>query len=190
MKNENEYQVFEELLRCYRNGDSDAAGEIILKVDPMIKKRCRHYFGFENEDLMQEGRLRCFELIVAYNMDFVDVRFLGYLKQMLSYFFGDLKKRQKNILDNEFLSTYGDAADCELSLIEDERAALTYTAIELEEIMSILDDSERDIIMENIMHGKKLVEVSWEKNLNYEKARIIKRRALEKLKEMLQKDFD
>ncbi len=110
MRNENEYQVFDELWRRYNDGHIDAAGEIILRMEPMIKERCNYYFEIENEELMRDARVRCFELIKRYNPEFIGTGFPRYMNQMLANFFFYFKKRTLNSRNNKALSTYVDAA--------------------------------------------------------------------------------
>jgi len=110
MRNENEYQVFDELWRRYNDGHIDAAGEIILRMEPMIKERCNYYFEIENEELMRDARVRCFELIKRYNPEFIGAGFPRYMNQRLSSFFWYLKKMARDARYNKALSTYVDAA--------------------------------------------------------------------------------
>lgn len=97
MESEKDYEIFEELLKRYNEGDQNAVEEIISSVEPILRKRCRYYFEFENEELIQAGRDRCLVLIDRYDSRFVGVKFLGYLSRMISCFYWELKNSQLKV---------------------------------------------------------------------------------------------
>lgn len=175
------YLIFEELLQRYNEGDHEAAGEIITRIEPMIMKRCKHYFGYVDEDLMQQGRMRCIILIQRYDRNFVGVKFLGYLNRMLSCYFWDLKKL--DLKKERFEQYYGENEQKRLYEIKYDEAG--YDEVELESLISCLNEKERYVVRANILIGKKLIDTAKELGISYEYSKDIKKSALKKLRNVV-----
>lgn len=178
---EPKYLIFNELIEKYRDGEEEALGEIIQRVEPMIAKRCRYYFGYADEDLMQDGRMRCIVLIRKYDSNFVEGRFLGYLNNMLSRYFWDLKKVELKKAKYEYPAA--DEGSRSMNAMPYEEAG--YGEVELLDFIECLREKEKYIVRENILAGKKLTDTARELGISYEYSKDIKKSALAKLRKVV-----
>ncbi len=69
-------------------------GTLIQMLEPLVKNRCRHYFGVCDEDMLQLGNIRLVELIRAFDHTRCDNRFVGYADRMISCYYWNLKNRK------------------------------------------------------------------------------------------------
>lgn len=171
------YKEIDALLARAQAGDSEAMGDLILRLDPLIKKQARHYFGKADEDLLQMGRLRAFELIQAFDPDFTEVRFLGYMSRFLGCYFWDLKKYE---IRRASLSPV-DADDEELArkaIYEDEG----FLEVELEDLLQGLTAQEACVVRLNILMNNSLQEVAEMMDLSRDQVRYLKKKALDRLR--------
>ncbi|MGB5822680.1 MAG: sigma-70 family RNA polymerase sigma factor [Proteocatella sp.] len=176
-----EYLIFNELIAKYQDGEEEALGEIIHRVEPLIAKRCRYYFGYADEDLMQDGRMRCIILIRRYNQNFIGVKFLGYLNRMLSCYFWDLKKAELKKAKYEY--QIADEGSRSMNKMPYEESG--YAEVELLDLIEGLGEKEKYIVKENILSGKKLIDTARELGISYEYSKDIKKSALAKLRKTL-----
>ena len=174
-----DYLCIEDLLRKYRDGDSESLVILLEKLEPLIISKCRHYFGTINEDLFQSGRLCCIESIQKFDLSFENVKFLGYQKIKLDYYFRDLKRSQIKHDSHECLLNSEGNNLIEGSTYEEEG----YSIVELESVLDILGDKERYIVEHNIMQGETLKETSINLGISYDYSKELKKRAIQKLRE-------
>lgn len=175
-----DYLCIEDLLRKYRDGDSESLVILLEKLEPLIISKCRHYFGTINEDLFQSGRLCCIESIQKFDFSFENIKFLGYQKIQLDYYFRDLKRSQIKHDSHEYLlSSEGDGL-IESNIYEEEG----YSIVEIKSALSILADKERYIVEHNIMQGETLKKIATDLGISYDYSKEIKKKALLKLRKL------
>lgn len=178
-----EYLIFNELIAKYQDGEEEALGEIIRRVEPLIAKRCRYYFGYADEDLMQDGRMRCIVLIRRYDRNFIGVKFLGYLNRMLSCYFWDLKKAELKKAKYEYqIADEGSRSMNNMAYEEN-----GYAEVELLDLIEGLGEKEKYVVRENILSGKKLIDTARELGISYEYSKDIKKSALAKLRKTVER---
>ena len=132
------YAVVEMLMAKAKCGDNDAMAELIERMEPLIITCCRRYFGYMDEDLMQMGRMKCIMLIREFDVD-RDIRFLGYMKSMLSYYFWDIKKKDIRLTENETSMTQENE-----NYVQDRPVIeMGYGWIEIEDLLNGLTEKER-----------------------------------------------
>ena len=169
---EEDYLLIETLLRKYHDGDSEALGILLEKIEPLIASTCKHYFGFADEDLLQSGRVCCIESIQKFDFNLKDIKFLGYQKRQLKYFYCDLKRAQVKRDSREcLLSTEG--SYLMESLTYDE---LGYNKVEVKIMLGCLNYKERYIVEHNILTGETLKDVAKHLDINYDYAKELKKK--------------
>ncbi|OPJ55302.1 sigma-70 family RNA polymerase sigma factor [Alkalithermobacter paradoxus] len=164
------YEEINNLVKLSNKGCKTSLESLITTLKPLIISKCKHYFGYVNEDLYSDGILRSIELIK--NFDFEkNTKFLGYMEYMLSCFYWDKKRKLLKESENEMLID----DSIEHSYEED------YSFIDIEECLSMLNDKERYIITQHILNGDTLVNISKNLNISYKYTKSLKSKAIKKL---------
>lgn len=178
--NEEKYEIIERLRIGAKYGDKESMEELIKRIEPLIISSCKHYFGYIDEDLFQQGILKFIMLLHEFDAK-RGVKFLGYIKKMLNCYFWDLKKENLKLVENEVSITQ-----------ENERyindrcfAESGYAEVEIDDLLNALTEKERYIIIRNVMEKRKLVDIAREMGINYDYAKTIKKSALSKLIEII-----
>ena len=173
---ENSYEEIDSLLTQAKAGDDDSMGTLILCLDPLIKKQVRHYFGKADEDYLQMGRLRALELIHKFNPEFTNVKFLGYMARMLGCYFWDLKKKELRNIDTPCIAI--DEEELGQKATYDEEGFL---AVEMEDLLSRLPQTESYVLRHHVLLGKSLMAVSAEMGLSKDQVRYLKKKSKQRL---------
>ncbi|KXZ40561.1 RNA polymerase sporulation-specific sigma factor [Alkalithermobacter thermoalcaliphilus JW-YL-7 = DSM 7308] len=173
MKN---YERINNLVVSCQNGCKKSLESLIDALSPLIKAKCKHYFGYVDEDLYSDGILRLIELINDFDFE-KNTRFLGYIEYMISCFYWDKKRRQlkessKEIIVDEYIE----------HIYEED-----FSIIDIQDIFSILSDKEKYIIIENVLNKDTLVNISKDLNISYKYAKLLKSRAIRKLHTLFSK---
>lgn len=169
-------EVQSELLK-YKNtlNDDDRKiymEQLLLYITPLIKKKIRHYFGKVDEDLLQCGYAKAIELTDAFDLG-RDIRYIGYMQRMMGCYFYDMRKKH---------SAYDAVTSFDESYISPENDN-GYEEMECSDLLSCLNDSQRYIVIQNIMYQRKLKEIAAELDISYAYSKELKRSALKKLKD-------
>ncbi len=156
--------------------------DILTKLRPMLLARCRYYFGYFTEDLVQQGYVRLIELIDAYDECRTEVPVLGYLNRMMACYYFSLnrklrKEKERNFsLEEEVLENIRDDA-------EEERVFQN----DVQELLKVLNEREYILIREHILRHKTLKSVCEKMNISYTYGKKIKQTSLRKMKSVLNK---
>ncbi len=177
---QNHFKEVEQILAQAKNGDTLAEGTLIQMLEPLVKNRCRHYFGVCDEDMLQLGNIRLVELIRAFDHTRCDNRFVGYADRMISCYYWNLKKSE--IRKTKEL-TQTDYAEDQLKLVQYNENG--FEKIEIGELLSALSPEQREIIQQNVMHGKTLDQVARCLCIQRERAKYQKKKALETLRRLV-----
>ena len=177
---EESYLMVENLVVKAKLGDNDAMAELIENLEPLIITSCRRYFGYIDEDLMQQGRLRCIILVRSFDL-LREIRFLGYMKTLLGCYFWDLKKEHIKLVENEMPMTN----DSEDYINGRSFLDLAYADVEIYDLLLVLTKKERYIILKNVVGQEMLANVARDMGISYSYAKDLKNRALLKLRECL-----
>ena len=169
----NTYEEINDCVRLAQTGDVAALGTLIESISPLIKSKCKHYFGFVSEDNYQNGVLKSIELILSYDFE-RNTRFLGYMKYMLSCYFWDLKKEELKHLQREICKEQ----ESEIAYEED------YSSLEVKEVLSVLNHKELEVITSCIIEGNTLVKTSKDLNISYNWTKQLKKSGLLKIKKI------
>ena len=172
----NSYEKIDRLLRLAKAGDEDSMGELILCLDPLIKNQIRHYFSRVDEDYLQMGRLRALELIQRFDMNMVEIRFLGYMSRFLSYYFWDQSKKAMRIAKHPCIAIDEEEIARKIIYYED-----GFSEVELNDLLSRLPEDEAYVVHHHILQGKSLVTVAEEMGLTRDQVRYIKKKCLDSL---------
>ncbi len=171
------YDEIEACLALAKSGDMDKMGELILMLEPLIKRQVRHYFGVLDEDYVQMGRIRVFELVLRFDPGFTDVLFLGYIKRFLGCYFWDLKKQ--SLRSSELVDGFVDMEELsELATYEDQG----FLKVELDDLLACLSEDERFVIRNNVMEGLSLFRLAQAMGKSYDQVKYIKQKALTRLR--------
>ena len=174
---QNSYEEIDLCLALAKAGDRDKMGELIVMLEPLIKKQVRYYFGRLDEDFMQMGRIRAFELIERFDPAFTDIKFLGYMKRFLGCFFWDLKKQE--LKNADLINGFVDMEELsEIATYVEEG----FLRIETEDLLQGLSPSERYVIEAHVMDRVSLAELSREMGLSRDQVRYLKKKGLDSLR--------
>ncbi len=168
----NTYEKINTLVSSSQKGNKKSLEVLLEILHPLLCSKCKHYFGYVDDDLYQNGVMRTLELIYAFDFD-KNTRFLGYMKFMLSCFYWELKKEELKGKEKERLT---DAIHEEKEYVED------FEDLEMKEIFSVLNEKELKVIQKHILYGHTLIEVSKSMNISYNWAKQLKYNGLKKLK--------
>lgn len=172
-KRQNSYRTIDDALTLAKKGSDEAEGMLIEMLEPLMVKKCRHYFGYVNEDLLQQGRIRTLELIRRFDPSKKEIRFLGYIERFLNCFFWDLKRTElKAKTRSVFL--FADEESPE-SISYDEPG---FESIEMRDLLESLDKTQRYIIMQNVMYGATLERIGTTLKLPRDRVKYLKKKAL------------
>ncbi len=172
-KRQNSYRTIDDALTLAKKGSDEAEGMLIEMLEPLMVKKCRHYFGYVNEDLLQQGRIRTLELIRRFDPSKKEIRFLGYMERFLNCFFWDLKRTElKAKTRSVFL--FADEERPE-SISYDEPG---FESIEMRDLLESLDKTQRYIIMQNVMYGATLERIGTTLKLPRDRVKYLKKKAL------------
>lgn len=183
---EEDYRMVEDLLRKYRSGgDPDDLELLLKKIKPLIIGTCKHYFGFYNEDLLQSGAVCCIESIQKFDFGFENIRYLGYQKEKLEFFYLALKRETVKSSSREVFAGVDGSYLLEDSAYDEKG----YDHVELESLLGGLNEKERYIIEKNIFHQESLVDISKTLGISYDYAKELKRKAISKLRRLSQNTY-
>ncbi len=172
-KRQNSYRTIDDALTLAKKGSDEAEGMLIEMLEPLMVKKCRHYFGYVNEDLLQQGRIRTLELIRRFDPSKKEIRFLGYMERFLNCFFWDLKRTElKAKTRSVFLSVDEESPE---SIFYDEPG---FESIEMRDLLESLDKTQRYIIMQNVMYGATLERIGTTLKLPRDRVKYLKKKAL------------
>jgi RNA polymerase sporulation-specific sigma factor len=167
----NTYEEINELVKMSQRGDNDSLEKLLDMLKPLLISKCKHYFGYINEDLYQNGVIKSIELIS--NFDFKkNTKFLGYMKFMISCFYWDQKKDE--LKSKEISIDFDDNQSKEI-YTED------FSNIETIEALSILNNTEIKVVEKNLIQGHSLLEIAKEMNISYSWVKRVKSQAIKKL---------
>lgn len=107
--------MFDNLVGRAKDGDLDAVGEIIEKLQPLVKASIKRYYNKINEyeDLLQDGNIKILESINSYEKS-KGVHFLGYMKMNLKFLYLD---KHKIKIHDSLNKTIGDSETEEIDLL-------------------------------------------------------------------------
>ena len=183
MEKRYDYREVQIELEKYKLSDNEDMKKIHLEnllvfLRPLICKKIRHYFGFYNEDFLQDGYLKSIELIERFDMN-RDIRFIGYMERMLGCYFFDMKKKQSSKPELILF----DEAFGQQPLFEG-----GYFDVELKDLIKNLKEKEKIIVIRNIIEKKKLKDIALEIDVSYPYAKELKRKVIKKLQNYLNID--
>lgn len=174
-----------------KSGHKDAMVEVIESFTPYVIKTARSLYikGYEVKDLIQSGKV---SIIKAVNMFDVDKskNFTSYITNSITRNFyylirGNIKAASCCSLNSvndggqELIDNIASEENLEERIIEDEEKAALKRAVEK------LPEKYREIILWFYIENKTLDQYSKEKGIAYRTVKNRKKKALEKLKEML-----
>lgn len=183
---EEDYRIVEDLLRKYRSGgDPEDLALLLEKIKPLIIGTCKHYFGFYNEDLLQSGAVCCIESIQKFDFGFENIRYLGYQKEKLEFFYLALKRETVKASSREVFVGVDGSYLLEDSAYDEKG----YDKVELESWLGRLNEKERYIIEKNIFHEESLLDISKILGISYDYAKELKRKAISKMRKLSQNTY-
>ncbi|AHM57315.1 hypothetical protein EAL2_c20340 [Peptoclostridium acidaminophilum DSM 3953] len=174
---EQEHLEAQRLAELACEGCKDSTHELVERFTPLLRGKCRQYFGVVDEDLLQDGIVKLLELI----RDFEPQRganFCGYAKYMISTFYWNLKR--KRILEESR------RAEADVSDEHSERSgACDYEIAGVETRMALetLPEAQRDVIELIYMQGLSTDETAKRLGISYSYASKLSRRALRQLRD-------
>lgn len=162
-------------------GEKHSLEEILHQLRPMLMKRCRHYFGYITEDLLQSGYLELIERMETYDENRTEIPVLGYLNRMISCHYFSMKRKESK--ESDRLCRF------EKQLLEniqaDEPSNYEYF-FDINDLLIVLTPIERTLIQEHILKKQSLRSVAKKMNISYSYAKKIKAKSLIKLRHRLQ----
>lgn len=170
----------ENALKNLHSGQSEMEELLIIKLEPLIRKKCRYYFGYCDEDYLQMGRIKLLELIRNFDPNKEGVLFLGYISRFISCYFWDLKK--KDLLEKERYNLVDINDVVEKQLSYDDNA---FSEMLLQDSLNSLSPSERMVIEKNVMQNLSLRELAKKMGKSHEQLKYLKKKAIQKLKKCL-----
>jgi len=164
----------EKLVRQAKENKEEAKLEIIERLKPLIYTYIRKYRNFNDdlEDLYQDGVLEILKIIEDYDFN-KGVRFLGYAKLRLRYFYLDRLKYTISREMESLNSKYKDTDLEKIDLIVDTRVDIEARIISLDENIELyrayekLTKREREVIDYYYIKGLSMVEISEKLGLAY-----------------------
>lgn len=154
--------------------------DIIICLKPLLLKSSKHFFGYINEDLIQEGNLHLIKLINKFDQSKND-NFIGYAKYMINAFYFDLKRKDSlNKKRNVYLDTNEKLDSLNSKTIEFEDSISN--DLNLFELSKTLDENEKIIFKYHLLNNYKLKEIEKFKNIKYRKLLYTKKKLVDKLK--------
>lgn len=153
---------------------------LILKLEPLIRKKCRYYFGYCDEDYLQMGRIKLLELIRNFDPNREGVLFLGYVSRFISCYFWDLKKKDMLQKERYNLVDMNEVIEKQVSYEESAFADML-----LKDSLHSLTPNEKMVIEKNVMQNLSLKKLSEEMGKSHEQLKYLKKKAIEKLKKSL-----
>lgn len=167
----NEYSYVENLVKTFFEGDEYAKDEALFEIiecfKPLIVKLMFRYFSVYDEDIMQSAIVELIERTVSYDYLHYN-RFAGYIKRFMELYFKRMYFNNINsceiICDDMYMS---------------EMSCNDVYSVEVDSMMSMLSDSQRYIIKNNVLENKKLQEVAIDMKISYIYAKKIKKSALD-----------
>lgn len=170
-------------LQRWREGDSEALGEIIDQFKPLIIKEASKYNVkcYDYEDLVQHGYLSVIKAVNMFNgqeQAFVPYCIRAIIVNYKALLKGQIKHHRE--IPDEFIYNKGEYE----FTIEDEIIAYEKTK-ELYEALDKLSLEEREIIEDIYIKNNSAKEVAATSNKSYGSIRYRKEKALKKLRKML-----
>ncbi len=158
--------------------------DIIICLKPLLIKSSKHFFGYIDEDLIQEGNLHLIKLINKFDQSRND-NFIGYAKYMINAFYFDLKRKDTlNKKRNVYLDNNKKLDNLNSKTIEFEDSI--NNNLNLFELSKSLDENEKIIFKYHLLNNYKLKEIEKFKNIKYRKLLYTKKKLVDKLKNKIQ----
>ncbi|MGH4121379.1 MAG: sigma-70 family RNA polymerase sigma factor [Clostridium sp.] len=176
----------EELVRKAKTGDEEAVGEVINKYKYLILKEASKYHipSYEFEDLVQQGYLSVIKAISMYKLG--SNSFSGYcINSIKTNFKALLKGKVKHYREvpNAEPISINTATEYSFTL-EDE--VIAYDEVKrLYAALEKLDPVERDVVERFYLLSDSLSEIACDGDNSYSHYRMIKDKALKKLKKYI-----
>jgi len=174
---EQEHLEAQRLAELACEGCKDSTYELIERFTPLLRGKCRQYFGVVDEDLLQDGIVRLLELI----RDFEPQRganFCGYAKYMISTFYWNLKRKRMAEESRHAETDVSDEHSGCLGTCDDEIAG-----VETRMALETLPAAQRDVIELIYMQGLSTDETAKRLGISYSYASKLSRRALTSLRD-------
>lgn len=187
------YKEFDKKVEAALKGDRLSKEWLINSLKPLITSYSKRYGGQIgwNEELYQEGALQVLEALNAFDMS-KGVPFLGFITIRLKHYYQNKRRKEKTTISLD--QPVGEEENMTLlDLLVDESIAIEEDYIKTEEESRLLlalydlDENDRYIIREYYIKGRSLKEIAKEKNLHYVTVAKHKAKALQKLKNFLEK---
>lgn len=172
-----DYEKINYYLEKIKNGNSYFENDLIVELEPLIKKKCKYYFGYLDEDLLQMGRMKLLILIRSFDFEKTEIKFLGYIEKFISYYYLDLKRGEVKKSDREFSTDFTNLS--ENDVLYNEKG---FANIHIEDTLAKLPEKEKMIIEKNVIHQEKIETVANDMNLSKEQVKYLKKKALNRLK--------
>lgn len=190
------YSEIEKLVVEAKNGNRDARGEVLERVEGLIVNKIKKYGAYKSsldyEDRLQDGRLVVLEAIDSYDLDY-GVYFLGFLKSKLRYFYLN-KIRDKSSSHLSLDYTVSEDGEDLLSQLEDDGPS-TEEYLEVDEmnrelklILESLAPREREVISLYYYHGLDMKEIAHKLDKSYRTIVNAKVRAIKKFQEKIKEN--
>lgn len=171
------YIEIQQLLEEAKEGSRESEGKLIQMLEPLLIRNCRRYFGYIDDDLLQQGRVKMLENIRRFDLSQKNIRFLGYAAKMIGYYYWDEKKKQMKRQSHE-TATFDPNLLSEQSY--EERG---FAGIEIQELLQGLSKEQRYLIEQNILRGIPLTKMAKAMGLSLDRTKYLKKKALQKLRE-------
>lgn len=174
-------------------GKGDHRKTIVGRLEPLVKKSMkRYYYGnLPYEDLLQEGRLRILKELDRFDPD-RNTAFLGVAQLSLKYLYCELRRiRTPLCLLNEPVGKGEDRREA-VDLLQGEGDIEVLLEKKedgrrLREAFGMLDEKKRDLLSAYYLQERTLRELAESEGVHYMTLVHRKRRALETLKDLLEK---
>lgn len=170
----NNYETIDNLVKEFKyspdeTGRKSAMQKIIEMFRPLVIAAIKRAYDEVSSDLLQDGYLRIIELTEAFD-EKRGIKFPGYLKVNLMYFFRNKKSKKRVTL------IYVQPELLRGKSVQDE------ASFELMSLKKVLKPKENYIIKRSVIDGDSLKMVSKELNISYSYAKRLKASAAKKLR--------
>ena len=180
-----------DLILKSKEGSKEALEEIIRAFNPLINNTALSFYiyGYEDEDIKQVARLAIIKAVNKFNIELID-SFPSYVKEVVrNTIYKEISKAEKVYFKEKISKEIAVVIDIKEIIDEEVDIQEDYIKKEkikdLEKIISLLKEEERNLLKEIYVKRKTLKEYSENNNLEYHKCRYMKEKILKQLKDKL-----
>lgn len=177
-----DFECIDALVKSYKSCElsdferRDCMERILVAVKPLIVKRCKYYFGYCDEDMIQDGYECVIRAVNDFDYEYVGVRFLGYLQRRVADFFWGKKKKE---LVRERIASFCQYEDGFCDECYEDKG---FDSVKYYDVLDCLNDRERRFVVGVYLQGRRLKDVCLDEGISYAYGKEILSRSRQKLR--------